>query len=59
MADETEPGDEPPAERRKYDQAFFLDLAAKGKNAWNAWRRDPANKDVYWCRLFRSAEGQD
>ena len=47
MADETEPGDEPPAEKPKYDQAFFLDLAAKGKNAWNAWRRDPANKDVY------------
>jgi uncharacterized protein YjbI with pentapeptide repeats len=47
MADETEPGDEPPAEKPKYDQAFFLDLAAKGKNTWNAWRRDPANKDVY------------
>jgi len=31
---------------QKYDQAFFLDLAAKGKDAWNAWRRDPANKDV-------------
>jgi hypothetical protein len=31
----------------KYDQAFFLDLAAKGKNDWNAWRRNPANKDVY------------
>jgi len=31
---------------QKYDQAFFLALAAKGKDAWNAWRRDPANKDV-------------
>jgi uncharacterized protein YjbI with pentapeptide repeats len=31
---------------QKYDQAFFLDLATKGKDAWNAWRRDPANKDV-------------
>jgi hypothetical protein len=31
---------------KKYDQAFFLALAAKGKDAWNAWRRDPANKDV-------------
>jgi uncharacterized protein YjbI with pentapeptide repeats len=30
----------------KYDQEFFLALAAKGKDAWNAWRRDPANKDV-------------
>jgi uncharacterized protein YjbI with pentapeptide repeats len=29
-----------------YDQKFFLDLAAKGKDAWNKWRRDPANKDV-------------
>jgi uncharacterized protein YjbI with pentapeptide repeats len=31
----------------KYDQAFFLALAAKGREAWNAWRRDPANKDVH------------
>jgi uncharacterized protein YjbI with pentapeptide repeats len=31
---------------KKYDQEFFLALAAKGKDAWNAWRRDPANKDV-------------
>jgi hypothetical protein len=30
----------------KYDQDFFLALTAKGKDAWNAWRRDPANKDV-------------
>ena len=28
----------------KYDQAFFLDLAAKGKEAWNTWRRVPANR---------------
>ena len=27
-----------------YDQKFFLDLAAKRKDAWNTWRR--ANKDV-------------
>jgi uncharacterized protein YjbI with pentapeptide repeats len=47
MVDETKPGDEPPAEEPKYDQAFFLDLAAKGKDAWNAWRRDPANEDEY------------
>ena len=32
---------------KKYDQEFFLALAAKGKDAWNAWRRDPANKDVH------------
>jgi uncharacterized protein YjbI with pentapeptide repeats len=31
----------------KYDQAFFLALATKGKDAWNAWRRGSANKDVY------------
>ena len=30
----------------KYDQAFFLALAAKGEDEWNKWRRDPANKDV-------------
>jgi pentapeptide repeat protein len=46
MADETTPGVEPPAEEPKYDQEFFLDLAAKGTDAWNKWRRDPANKDV-------------
>jgi hypothetical protein len=38
--------DEPSAEKPTDDQAFFLALAAKGKDAWNAWRRDPANKDV-------------
>jgi hypothetical protein len=35
---------------QKYRQDFFLDLAAKGKDEWNAWRRDPANKDV--CMTF-------
>jgi hypothetical protein len=44
MADE--PGDEPPAEKQKYDQEFFIAIALKGKDAWNAWRRDPANNDV-------------
>jgi hypothetical protein len=45
---EAAPGDEPPAEEpsKKYDQAFFLALAAKGKDAWNAWRREPANNGV-------------
>jgi hypothetical protein len=49
MAEETTPGDEPPAEdsSKKYDQEFFLALAAKGKDAWNAWRRDPVNNDVH------------
>ena len=46
MADKTTFGDEPSAKKPTYDQAFFLALAAKGKDAWNAWRRDPANKDV-------------
>ena len=32
------------AKSGKYDQAFFLDLAAKGKEAWNTWRRVPANR---------------
>jgi hypothetical protein len=50
MADETNPGDEPLAENPKYDQDFFLALAAKGKDAWNAWRHDPANKGV--CVTF-------
>jgi hypothetical protein len=44
--DETNPSDEPLAENPNYDQDFFLALAAKGKEAWNAWRRDPANKNV-------------
>jgi uncharacterized protein YjbI with pentapeptide repeats len=47
MRDETTPGNKPPAEAAKYDQDFFLALAAKGKEAWNAWRRDQANKDVH------------
>jgi hypothetical protein len=38
--DETTSEDEPLA-------AFFLAIAAKGKEAWNSWRRDPANRDVY------------
>jgi hypothetical protein len=48
MADAIERGHESVAQNpsEKYDQAFFLDLAAKGKDAWNAWRRDPTNKDV-------------
>jgi hypothetical protein len=46
--DEAVPGDEAPAVKPgTYDQAFFLDLAAKGKDEWNKWRHDPANKDVY------------
>lgn len=48
MVNATKPGDEPPiVKKQTYDQAFFLDLAMKGKNLWNAWRRDPANKDIY------------
>jgi hypothetical protein len=51
MADggETAPGHEPLADEpsKKYDQDFFLALATKGKDAWNAWRRDPENKGVY------------
>jgi hypothetical protein len=27
-------------------KAFFLDLAVKGKNAWNAWRGNSINKGV-------------
>ena len=48
MADEDKPGDEPPSgvPSKKYDQDFFLALAAKGKDAWNEWRRDPVNKNV-------------
>ena len=30
----------------KYDQEFFLALAAKGKDEWNVWRRDPNNKPM-------------
>jgi hypothetical protein len=47
MGDETTPGDESPVEKQKFDQEFFLALAAKGKDAWNAWRHDPANEDVH------------
>jgi hypothetical protein len=46
--DETTPREEASAEEQanEHVKAFFLALAAKGKEAWNAWRRDPANKDV-------------
>jgi uncharacterized protein YjbI with pentapeptide repeats len=43
MVDETTPGDEPPAEN---PSKFFLELALQGKEKWNEWRRDPANKVV-------------
>jgi hypothetical protein len=46
MAEENTAGDKPFAEKPTYDQNFFLALAAKGKDAWNEWRRDPANKNV-------------
>ncbi|MGO9008406.1 MAG: pentapeptide repeat-containing protein [Beijerinckiaceae bacterium] len=48
MADEDTPGEEPAAEvqANEHVKAFFLALAAKGKDARNAWRRDPANADV-------------
>jgi Pentapeptide repeats (9 copies) len=48
MADEDESaqGNELPAQPKsgEHDQPFFLELAAKGKDEWNKWRR--ANKDV-------------
>jgi hypothetical protein len=44
--DETAPVGEPAAEEQsdEHVKAFFLDLAAKGKEAWNEWRRNPANE---------------
>ncbi len=44
--DEEPQGEKVPAiaQSGTYDQAFFLALAAKGKEVWNAWRRD--NKDI-------------
>lgn len=39
-----------PAQEVQADQhvkTFFLALAAQGKEAWNAWRRDPANADIH------------
>jgi hypothetical protein len=46
--DETAPGDEPSAEEQsdEHVKAFFLDLAAKGRDKWNVWWSDPANKGV-------------
>jgi hypothetical protein len=48
MADETAPGGELPAEVQsdEHVKTFFLNLALRGKDAWNAWRRNPANKEV-------------
>jgi uncharacterized protein YjbI with pentapeptide repeats len=39
MTEESSHGDEPPTQNPEYDQAFFLALAAKGKDAWNKRRR--------------------
>lgn len=46
--DKTEPEEQAYAEEQanEHVKAFFLDLAAKGKDAWNAWRRDPMNEYV-------------
>jgi len=46
MADESAPGDGPPAEEpsQEFNQRDFLKLALLGKEKWNAWRRDPANR---------------
>jgi len=38
----------------EHDQAFFHALAAKGKDEWNKWRRDSANKDV--CVTFAGVD---
>jgi len=49
MADAGAEGTETPAENQhnEHVKAFFLDLASKGKDEWNKWRRDPANNDVH------------
>jgi hypothetical protein len=46
MTEEISPGGEPPAEKPKYDQEFFLDLALRGKDEWNAWRGEHADVRV-------------
>jgi uncharacterized protein YjbI with pentapeptide repeats len=47
--DEVVPRDEAPAAQPAwtYNQAFFLLLAAKGKDEWNKWRRIPANENTH------------
>ena len=47
--DKKPPGEKVPAiaQSGTYDQAFFLALAAKGKEEWNAWREKRANKGVH------------
>jgi len=40
MTDKVTSEGKPSTEKPKYDQAFFLALALKGKDAWNKWRRD-------------------
>jgi uncharacterized protein YjbI with pentapeptide repeats len=46
--DNTIPGEQTSAEvqANEHVKAFFLALAAKGKDAWNVWRRSHANEDV-------------
>jgi hypothetical protein len=61
--DEAAPGDKAPAlvQSGAYDQAFFLALAAKGKDAWNAWRHVPVNKDlpVTFAEIYFSEAPKD
>ena len=47
--DEDPPGGNglPTAQSGTYDQAFFLALAAKGRDEWNKSRRDSANEEVH------------
>ena len=35
-----------PDQSGTYDQTFFLDLAAKGKDEWNKWRSNPTTAGV-------------
>jgi len=46
--DENAPGEKASAEEQanEHVKEFFLHIAKNGKDAWNAWRHDPANKDV-------------
>lgn len=54
MEAKDQPGPKEGPSSEKYDTGFFLVLALKGKDAWNAWRRDPANKDI--SVIFRGVD---
>jgi hypothetical protein len=59
MADGTTEEAEPPAEKPKYGQAFFLVLALQGKDEWNKWRCEHQDVRVTFAGVDFSESPRD